>query len=119
IDAAVEAMGDHTNGSPENDRAWAFLLASEFARIYELADDLPTRARNLVGRCLRRTRPITEGIGEALRRALADHPGLALVLLTEGLSDDNVAAALMALPSASARGRAALGDHVDPEEVLP
>lgn len=74
---------------------WSVLLASELARIYDLANGMPDRARLRLYVCISRTRSVTEVIGEALQLAVADQTGLTRALLEEGLSDGNIMAALM------------------------
>jgi hypothetical protein len=130
IEIAVDALAYHAcfpdrrsraphGGIPLNDRAWACLLASEFARIHELKEGLPDRARTRLHVCVSRTCAVTEGVGDALRLALVDHPGLAATILAEGLSDGNVMAAIRALPEGSPTRHRGSGDHVEVDEVVP
>jgi hypothetical protein len=130
IDLAVDALAYHAcqpeqrgrafdGGTPENDRAWAFLVASEFARIHELSGDgVSARAQRRLYACVAATPSVTVGIAEALRVAVADYPGLAKSLLAEGPSTGTVRAALLALPDTAPRARRGSGESVDMAEVV-
>lgn len=109
VTAALDALRLHASlphrrsslgrgGMPENDRAWARLITSECARIFDITNGLPKAARQKLQSCVGSLDSVTEGIAEALRDALRDHATLAALILAESPNHGAVAAAIAALP---------------------
>lgn len=109
VTAALDALRLHASlphrrnssgrgGTPENDRAWALLIASECARIFDITNGLPKAARQKLQACIGWLDSVTEGIAEALRDALRDRTTLAAMILAESPNHGVVAAAIVALP---------------------